>query len=283
LKSLSLDESFLDDDWDESKHEALMAQQFNDDYYDMNDENFVPEEAGGAIEGDEDWGEDYGEEEPQQAKSTVSDAAKRAITAAQDELYSLDYEDIVAGLPCRFKYRQVEPEDFGLSTDDILYADDKDLNRFVSLKHLAPYRQGKWNRDKDMSKRRKKLRETVQEKLRASGTSDQVVETQEELPTVDEYVPARETFEAGESKKRRRRRKKDDDEVDVTERSIAAVTNEPTNAANEPTEVSVEAKVESGAVVSEKSKDKKKHFRDNKKRKKTEQLDPAQKRLALYN
>ena len=45
-------------------------------------------------------------------------------------------------MPVRFTYKEVEPDNFGLSTDEILELDDKDLDRRVPLSWYAPYAQG---------------------------------------------------------------------------------------------------------------------------------------------
>ncbi len=53
----------------------------------------------------------------------------RSVAALMEEYERLDAEDHVAGVACRFRYREVSPEDFGLSTEDILLLPDKELNQ----------------------------------------------------------------------------------------------------------------------------------------------------------
>lgn len=57
------------------------------------------------------------------------------------EYYDLDCEDVIGGnLKTRFKYTSVPKEDYGLTPEEILLLDDRQLNKLVSLKKLRPYR-----------------------------------------------------------------------------------------------------------------------------------------------
>ncbi|BFZ55734.1 Kinetochore protein Spc24 [Savitreella phatthalungensis] len=80
----------------------------------------------------------------------IATAKSEAISAAMHSRHQAvpDADDDLAVLPAisgplgstRFRYRKTEPETYGLTTEDILFADDKELNEHVGLKKLAPFR-----------------------------------------------------------------------------------------------------------------------------------------------
>lgn len=213
-----------------------MAAQFGDEYYSAateEDEAFLTKmKKNGKYEddydmenyGDEGYEEDYNYEYDDagvmpSAESAVADTKQDIL----DSLYNLDYEDIVAGIPCRFKYQPCKADDFGLTAEDIILADDKELNGFVGLKKISPYYQ--FNTDdqkvkRKLSKKRKALRVAIRERARELEEQHAKKEHQEAPKPV--VVKATEDGETGKRRRRRKKNKGNDTSADVT--NVAFVT-----------------------------------------------------------
>ncbi|KAG2055514.1 hypothetical protein BDR06DRAFT_321017 [Suillus hirtellus] len=94
---------------------------------------------------------------------------KRKLDEHMDEVYGLEFNDMVAGMPTRFKYTTAAPQTFALTPSEILMATDKELNQYVSVKRYAPYRAEKW--DHHRGERLAEFREKLKERAGISRTS----------------------------------------------------------------------------------------------------------------
>lgn len=51
-----------------------------------------------------------------------------------------DFEDMVGDLPTKFHYRETEPNDYGLTAQELLMATDEELEKWISLKDTIAYK-----------------------------------------------------------------------------------------------------------------------------------------------
>lgn len=217
----------LADDFDDADWDAKMAEIFNEQYY--GDENEKPtwdedDEIMGEFYNDEAEGQDDAEGEgaeeaeaettaptpkpskkdklkekksSKKAKEALKEAALKLVEQNATKLLdqveeergrSKEQDDVV------FKYREVSPESFGLTTREILLADDKQLNEFIGIKKFAPYRpKEKVMKDKRKYAKKKHLNEWRKQVFR-SKEGPKLHEGQKEneiwIP-VDEPAPKR--------------------------------------------------------------------------------------------
>ncbi|CAG9316274.1 kri1 [Blepharisma stoltei] len=150
----NLNKKELEEDFDPDKYDKLMDSMYGEDYYEEEEENYSDLE----IE-DIEKNIENAEENAEEAMNIEKDPQEKSVQDILKELKALDYEDMIGDMPCKFKYRQVDAEDYGLNDDDILNWDDAKLNQLVSLKKLAPYREDQGKVNKSKIKKKKKFLE----------------------------------------------------------------------------------------------------------------------------
>ncbi|KAG7827846.1 hypothetical protein KL920_004096 [Ogataea angusta] len=172
-------DSLLNDDFDDAEWDSKMAEIFNEAFYEEDGKPEKPEVELSEEEKVEEEEEEV-EEEPKENKSKKSkkkeekigkkkekqklkEVAEKLVSANTPKLLEEVEEERGRGKDkeeIKFRYREVSPESFGLTTREILVADDKDLNELIGLKKFAPYRPKELRlKDKRKYAKKKRLRE----------------------------------------------------------------------------------------------------------------------------
>eukprot|EP00092_Neocalanus_flemingeri_P024471 GFUD01026538.1.p1 GENE.GFUD01026538.1~~GFUD01026538.1.p1 ORF type:complete len:728 (+),score=313.41 GFUD01026538.1:48-2231(+) len=136
----------------------------------------------------------------------VFDPNDKTFTEYVDEYYKLDCEDLIGDLPCRFKYRSVQQNDFGLSVEEVLAAPDKELNAWVSLRKTCQYRSQEEERKDFHVFRNKAKDQNLKKRIMPTLFDEPGVAS---VGVTEEKKGEKEsTVEASETKKRKRNKKK---------------------------------------------------------------------------
>jgi protein KRI1 len=241
---------FVDEDWDDSKWEEEMQKRFGDDYYAEEDVESENEAVGKKHKvrkpkfdddidikdivpdfDDEEKAEFSLSDEPeperkkrnkqlQEEKKRDMRKERRIIEQLVDDQLQLELNNSMpeTSRSASFRYRETSPKSFGLTSRDILLADDKQLNEFAGLKKLAAFRDPD-KKKKDLKHLGKKARlrkwrmDTFgnEEGLQAS----ELIPKQDVEPSADEGDGGVDIRTKGKKKRRRNKHKKQKTEVEV--------------------------------------------------------------------
>jgi protein KRI1 len=212
----------VDPDEEEEEEEEEEKEEKEQQKVEEEDED---EEAADEQEPEEDDDEEEGEQDDEPALENMTvEEMKRAKQKYLDELYSLDYEDLIGDLKCRFKYTQVRDNDFGLTVDEIMTADDKELKQLVALKRLAPYVEDEFLVDR---KKLKRFRKTLEQERREKEEAREA-KAKRKLEAAAEQGAAADAED--KPKKKRKRSKKKDQQAVSENKEAGEKKDQPTDA-----------------------------------------------------
>ncbi|GAV30533.1 hypothetical protein PMKS-004047 [Pichia membranifaciens] len=237
-------DSLMNEDFDDQEWDAKMNEIFNDEYYAEDDQTLKkPEWDDDLGMEDENYGDDIEDEEvgkesekpekemkdnssvvsshksekkeqklaKRQEKKKVKEVVERLV-----ESKTLDILDEVQEERGRdkdkskysFKYREVSPESFGLTYNEIFQADDKDLNELIGLKKLAPYRpHEKASKDKRKVTKSKNMREWRKRTFGSEDGISNVADMEIKIPSIVFDNNSRSNTQEPKQKKRKSKSK----------------------------------------------------------------------------
>ena len=207
MQQESEEENENEENENEENDDAENENEENDDAENENEEN--ENEENDNKEKDDNDDEKNENDNNNNDNDEETKAARAEAEKLMDELYQLDYEDMIGSMPVRFHYTQVKPQSYGLSTEEIMDADDKELRQYVSIKKMAPYREREWYVPKNKAG---KFKSQLQKKLKKMEEEEKKSRKEEKKNRKKEKKEmekkAKQEQEQTKSTKRRRKSKK---------------------------------------------------------------------------
>jgi len=161
--------------------------------------------------------------------------AEKTFSQYVEDYYKLDCEDIIGDLPCRFKYRDVESNDFGLSVEEVLAAPDRELNAWASLRKTCQYRSQEEEK-KDVHVFRNKAKDDNLKKKILPTLFEETVQPTVKVEVSQEGGVATVGARQGAGRRKRKRKGKNNNTAEVKEE------NEKTSGADAAEELPAPAK-----------------------------------------
>lgn len=147
-----------------------------------------------------------------------------------DEYYKFDCEDIIGDIPCKFKYREVIPNSFGLSVEEILLAKDRELSRWCSLKKAVQRRPENQEKYDQIAYERKSQNIPLKKKILPSLFEP---EEKEEEVNVEKIENENTSVSGGESINSKKKKKKETKCENVAENNEEIINSNDSNVIKE--------------------------------------------------